>query len=69
MQNNDLKQEFLSIYSEVFDENNNIKFCGRVKTTKLINIAAKINKDIDFGNVHTGIMNVDNIKNLYNEIH
>lgn len=56
---------FLEKYSEVFDSNDNVIACGRVKCIELIREAKKIDKDTDYGSEDTGYMNVENMKNLY----
>lgn len=60
--------EFKNLYNEVFDSDGNIKNCGRAKTKELIERAKSIKSGVDFGNLMTGFMNVDNIKNLYKEL-
>lgn len=57
-------EEFLKLYEKVFNENNNIKICGRQNCINLIEAAQKIEPNIDFGNVKTGFMNTQNLKNL-----
>ena len=56
---------FLEKYSEVFDSNDNVTACGRVKCKELIREAKKIDKDADYGSEDTGYMNVENMKNLH----
>ena len=63
-----MQDKFLDIYNKVFDENGGIKPCGRNITISLIDMAKKLDPGKDFGNTHTGIMNVDNIKKLYETI-
>ena len=45
---------FLEKYSEVFDLNDNVIACGRVKCIELIREAKKIDKDTDYGSEDTG---------------
>lgn len=56
---------FLEKYSEVFDLNDNVIACGRVKCIELIREAKKIDKDTDYGSEDTGYINVENMKNLH----
>lgn len=49
-------------YKDVFDENGNIKLCGREACKKLIRLMQCRFPDVDFGNAETGFMNTDNIK-------
>ena len=52
----------------MFDQNGNIKPCGRTITSKLIELAQVLKPGIDFGNKNTGVMNVVNIKALFSEL-
>lgn len=56
--------EFLSVYHKVFDENENIKPCGRRVTSKLIGLAQQLEADTYFGNTETGYMHVESIHRL-----
>lgn len=62
------EKDFVSIYNDVFDQNGNIKPCGRTITSKLIELAQVLKPGIDFGNKNTGVMNVVNIKALFSEL-
>lgn len=53
------------LYEKVFDTNGDIKACGRDACKKLIKACQEIQPNVDFGNVDTGMMHVENIKNLY----
>ena len=57
-------KEFIECYNEVFDKNNNVTACGRDKCRKLIIFCEGINKEIDFGDSLTGMMNIENIVNF-----
>jgi hypothetical protein len=51
------------LYNNVFDVNGEIKLCGRNRCKDLIFACQeKFGKDIDFGSISTGMMNVENIK-------
>lgn len=52
-------------YNKVFDENGDIKACGRDACKQLILACMEKWPDIDFGNPETGIMNVENIKKMF----
>lgn len=56
-----MKEQFLEKYKMVFNEDNSVKACGRTKCIELIQCAKKLNSDLDFGSIETGIMNVDNL--------
>lgn len=55
-------------YRRVFDNNGNIKPCGREACKDLISACEQLCPDIDFGDNKTGMMHVVNIKKLYAEI-
>ena len=59
---------FFELYDMVFDEKGNIKACGREICKKLIEVSRNIDDKVDFGNLDTGFMNVENIKNLYKNL-
>lgn len=64
-------KEFLSCYSEVFNEDGSQKACGREKCIKLIEVAEKLCPEEPagkFGSTNTGMMNIVNLKNLKNSI-
>lgn len=56
--------DFNKLYDEVFD-NDKIRACGREKTKTLIASAMQLEPNTNFGNIKTGIMNVDAIKELH----
>lgn len=58
-------KEFKSLYKQVFDENGNIKACGRETCIELIRAAAELDGKTKYGNLKTGFMNIDNLKALY----
>ena len=58
------EEEFLEQFNKVFDNNNQIKLCGRLECIKLITIANNIETNVNHGNVNTGIINIDNMLKL-----
>ena len=52
-------------YKKVFDEDGDIKACGREACKALIRECEDKWPDIDFGNSETGMMNVENIKKMF----
>ena len=62
----DAKENFKELYHEVFDENGVVKRCGREKCKALIH-AAKMVTTI-YGNEETGVMRVEEINLLHNEL-
>lgn len=62
-----IKESFLELYKEVFNEDCSVKNCGRVSCQKLIKLAMQLEAHEDgyFGNDRTGMMNVEHIQELY----
>lgn len=60
------KEEIKKMYSEVFDENGQVKLCGREKCKDLISAMSQLFPNVDFGSLKTGFMNVENMK-IYKE--
>lgn len=56
------------LLNEVFDENGNIRPCGREACQELISEASITYPGIDFGNAKTGIMNIENMLKLRSDI-
>lgn len=49
-------------YNNVFDENGEVKACGREACKELIRACMEKNPGVDFGNPETGMMNIKNVK-------
>lgn len=49
------------LFNLVFDEQNNIKPCGRQTTIKLMEELSRIYPDENFGNIKTGFMNIETV--------
>lgn len=54
-------------YNAVFDENGDIKLCGRDACKKLI-VEMKGYTSVDVGDEDSGFMNVDNMKKEYKRL-
>ena len=71
-----MKEEFLELFGKVFDEDGNVKPCGRDTCVKLIKLCESIAPSFDgrhYGetdpdSLRRGYMNVQNIKTLRDEI-
>jgi len=63
-----MRQAFETAYRIVFDENDNIKPCGREATRRLILAARELDPTKEYGNVNTGIMNTYMIQQLYRNV-
>lgn len=57
-------EDFKSLYKQVFDSNGNITACGREKCRELMVAANKI-KTGNYGDMNSGRLNIDNVKELY----
>jgi len=62
------KDEYLFQYKKVFTDLGEVKLCGREDTMKLIHWAYIIDKGLDYGNEATGMMNVENLKKLKQDL-
>lgn len=62
-----MKDKFFEQYNKVFDENGNVKACGREECKKLMLICGQIKPNVDYGVLEDGFMNTNSIKSLANE--
>jgi len=62
----DVKERFDELFHEVFDENGNTTACGRDKCRALIRLAKQITPS--YGDEDSGVMRVDAIKHLHEEL-
>ena len=60
-------QELKKAYNNVFDENGEIKGCGRTCTRILISTLKKYTKE-DIGDENTGMMKVETLKSVYQRL-
>ena len=60
--------KFIKLYNEVIDNNGNVKVCGRDKCKELIEISDKIDKNTYYGNINTGMLNIEALKTLHNKV-
>lgn len=59
---------FNTLYPQVFDENNNVKVCGRELCKRLINMANLLEEGRSHGDLRDGFMDVQSIIELHNKI-
>ena len=62
-----MSTEFLNLYSNVFT-NDSVNNCGREMCRKLIKKANELEPEINHGDLKTGFMNIESIKNLKEKI-
>jgi hypothetical protein len=55
-------------YQDVFDEKGNVKACGRTLCQRLMYTLKKFRPNAELGNLETGVMNVEVVKNVYRDI-
>jgi hypothetical protein len=60
--------EFFDQFSKVFNADYSIRNCGRDETIKLIKICSDLDKQTYYGNLYSGIMNVDAVVKLYKSL-
>lgn len=59
---------FANLYEQAFDENGEVKVCGREVCQELILLANQIEPDINHGNPYTGMMEVEAMHRLHTSI-
>ena len=62
-----MREQLIAQYNIVFDEEGNIKACGRDACKKMISLCEEYTGIKDkYGNPETGVMNVEEIKAFFN---
>ena len=61
-------EEIKELYNKVFDENGNVTLCGRDASKKLMIALNEIYEAVDFGDLETGFLNVENVKKYVNKL-
>lgn len=56
---------FEKLYKEVFDEQGNVKACGRDRCKMLMQLAHKLDAGANFGDTNAGYMNIEAMKELH----
>ena len=60
-----LVEEIRNQLSKVFTPNGDVKVCGRDECRKAIQIASEICPGVDFGNLETGVMNLQTFHDCF----
>ena len=60
-------EKVIEQYKKVFDEEGNVKLCGREACKKLIELCSEIVPNVDFSSLESGFMNVKNIQEFVKE--
>lgn len=53
---------FDELYNKVFDSDGSVRLCGRETCKKLIEACSNAYPNVNFGDLESGCMNIDNIK-------
>jgi hypothetical protein len=61
-------EELKNAYQDVFDEDGNVRACGRALCLRLMLFLKRFRPKANLGNFDTGVMNVDVVKNMYKSI-
>lgn len=56
------------MYSEVFDEHENVKACGREKCLELIEICSELDPFNYYGDIKQGFLNEENVIKLVTQL-
>ena len=62
------EEKILKLYGMVFDENGEIRVCGREKCKSLIYACRNLDPNTYFGDTTYGFMEVDAIKDLWEKL-
>lgn len=63
-----LKERFLALYACVFDKQGYVQPCGREACKELIMLANQIQKNTNFGDERTGMMNPQAMRDLHTKL-
>ena len=58
------EERFKEEYKKVFTDDNKVKACGRDECRKLIEVAKEVDSKTYYGDIYTGLMNIDNMIKL-----
>ena len=62
-----MREQLIAQYNIVFDEEGNVKACGRDACKELIRLCEEYTGIKDkYGNFETGVMNIEEIKEFFN---
>jgi hypothetical protein len=61
-------EELKDSYQAVFDEDGNVRACGRALCMRLMFSLKRFRPKADLGNFDTGVMNTDVVKSAYQDI-
>lgn len=62
------EERFKEEYKKVFTDDNKVKACGRDECKKLIELAKEVDSKTYYGNIYTGLMNIDNMIKLHERL-
>lgn len=62
------EERFKEEYKKVFTDDSKVKACGRDECKKLIELAKEIDSKTYYGDIYTGLMNIDNMIKLHERL-
>ncbi len=62
------EERFKEEYKKVFTDDNKVKTCGRDECRKLIEVAKEVDSKKYYGDIYTGLMNIDNMIKLHERL-
>lgn len=62
------EERFKEEYKKVFTDDNKVKACGRDECKKLIELAKEVDSKTYYGDIYTGLMNIDNMIKLHERL-
>lgn len=62
------EERFKEEYKKVFTDDNKVKACGRDECKKLIELAKEVDSKTYYGDIYTGLMNIDNMIKLHEKL-
>lgn len=62
------EERFKEKYKKVFTDDNKVKACGRDECKKLIELAKEVDSKTYYGDIYTGLMNIDNMIKLHERL-
>lgn len=62
------EERFKEEYKKVFTDDNKVKACGRDECKKLVELAKEVDSKTYYGDIYTGLMNIDNMIKLHERL-
>ena len=62
------EERFKEEYKKVFTDDYKVKACGRDECKKLVELAKEVDSKTYYGDIYTGLMNIDNMIKLHERL-